>query len=117
MVDLERAREALRPEADEARVQRVWTEVVRRRRAPRAPNGRRTLALAVLVGLAILGIAGGVGDAEPSDRVAISPELRLANDAPLPDRLRGEVRLSDASRVVVDEDGTHHLELDYSLGD
>lgn len=104
MVDLERAREALRPEADEARVQRVWTEVVRRRRAPRAPNGRRTLALAVLVGLAILGIAGGVWDAEPSDRVAISPELRLANDAPLPDRLRGEVRLSDASRVVVDED-------------
>lgn len=104
MVDLERAREALRPEADEARVQRVWTEVVRRRRAPRAPNGRRTLALAVLVGLTILGIAGSVWDAEPSDRVAISPELRLVNDAPLPDRLRGEVRLSDASRVVVDED-------------
>lgn len=101
MFDLERARGALRPEADEARVQRVWTEVARRRREPRAPMGRRRLAFAALASLTMVGI--GWSAWELASEPAIPHELRLANDTPLPARLQGEVRLSDASRVVVDE--------------
>lgn len=109
MFDLERARDALRPEADEARVQRVWTEVARRRRTPRAPIGRWTFAIAACV---IAGIAWFTFELAPAERTkhvasvpsTEPPALRLANDSPLPARLRGDVRLSDASRVVVEED-------------
>jgi transmembrane sensor len=105
MFDLERAREALRPEADEARVQRVWTEVARRRRAPQASSRRRTVALVALACLTLLGFVGSAvwETVAPDERAEIPRELRLADDAPLPPRLRGEVRLSDASRVVVEE--------------
>jgi len=105
MFDLERARDALRPEADEARVQRVWTEVARRRRTPRAPIGRWTFAIAACVLAFVAWSTFELAPAERSTAPSAEPAaLRLANEAPLPARLRGEVRLSDASRVVVEED-------------
>lgn len=110
MFDLERARDALRPEAEEARVQRVWTEVARRRRTPRASVGRWTFAIAAIAACAIAAIAWTAFELAPAERTkhvassAQPPALRLANDSPLPARLRGDVRLSDASRVLVEED-------------
>lgn len=106
MFDLDRARGALREEADEARVQRVWNEVSRRRRTPRASTARRSLVLAfacaAIASVLWIGIDGVDETAAESATHGTSTELRLASDAPLPARLRGEVRLSDASRIVVD---------------
>lgn len=106
MFDLDRARGALREEADEARVQRVWTEVSRRRRTPRASTARRSLVLAfACASVAFVLWIGidGVDETAPESATHATPtELRLASDAPLPARLRGEVRLSDASRIVID---------------
>lgn len=100
MRELERARAALRDDVDEARVQRMWTVIDARRVAPKRRIRRSALAIAsVVVAFAVAWVAW------PSRAPVVrSTALRLATEAPLPARFVGEVRLSDASRVEVDDD-------------
>lgn len=102
MSERERARDALRDRADEARVQRMWAAIDARRDLASRRSGRRWVpvglsvaGVVVLVGGLLVGlVAFGGGEGEPGP-------LRLANGEPLPRALAADVALSDGSTVRV----------------
>ncbi|MCB9621539.1 MAG: FecR domain-containing protein [Sandaracinus sp.] len=111
MLEVERARDALREEVDEARVRRVWREIDGRRRRPRS-SFSFAVGASLAAACALVFFLWPVEPAPEAPSVATeapSPEpepepLRLASDAPLPTRLVGELALSDASHVRVRDD-------------
>ncbi|MCB9603162.1 MAG: FecR domain-containing protein [Sandaracinus sp.] len=112
MLEVERARDALREEVDEARVRRVWREIDGRRRRRTSTPWTFAVGTSLAAACAIAFFARPVDAPEPTPRVRTSvpasepePELlRLASDEPLPTRLVGDLALSDASHVRVRDD-------------